>query len=82
MFDPCNCLYIAASSTFAPGIAIKSLTAANGHKYSCEFYLGRQNVAVLSCFPVAHIQSMCTCQQCVYVLSAILRLGHTSRSKL
>jgi len=32
-------LYIAASSKFAPGIAIKSLTAANGHKYCVNFIL-------------------------------------------
>jgi len=46
-------LYIAASSNFAPGIAIKSLTAANGHKYCVNFILDDKMLQnfMFSCCP-------------------------------
>ena len=64
-------LYIAASSKFAPGIAIKSLTAANGHRYCVNVILDDNMLQYCHVFMLPTFKAY-TCQQYVSVLSAIL----------
>ena len=70
MFDPCT-MYIAASSKFAPGIAIKSITAANGHNYCVNFILDDNMLQYCHVFMLPTFKAY-RCQQCGCVLSAIL----------
>ena len=64
-------MYIAARRTFAPGLAIKSLMAANGHKYSVNFILDDKMLQYCHVFKLPSFKAY-TCQQYVCVLSAIL----------
>jgi len=64
-------LYIAASSKFAPGIAIKSLMAANGHTCCVYFNLDDKMLQYGHVFMLPTFKAY-TCQQYVCVLSAIL----------
>jgi len=64
-------LYISASSKFAPEIAIKSLTAANGHRYCVKFILDDKMLQYCHLFMLPTFKAY-TCQQYVCVLSAIL----------
>jgi len=64
-------MYIAASSKFATGIAIKSLTAANGHKNCVNFILDDKMLQYCHVFMLPTFKAY-TYQQYVCVLSAIL----------
>jgi len=62
-------VYIAAGSNFAPGIAIKSLPAANGHKYCVNFILDDKMLHYCHVFLSPKFKAY-MCQQYVRVLSA------------
>jgi len=64
-------LHLAASSKFAPEIAIKSLMAANGHKYYVIFILDDKVLQHCHVFMLPTFKAY-TCQQYVCVLLAIL----------
>jgi len=71
-------LYIAANSKFAPGIAIKLLTAANGHKYWVNFILDDKMLQYCHVFMLPTFKAY-TCQQYICVLSAILAANGQAR---
>ena len=68
-------LYIAASSKFAPGIAIKSFTAANGYKGCVNFILDDKILQYCHVFMLPRfkayirVSNMCVCCQ-LYILAA------------
>ena len=64
-------LYTAASSKFAPGIAIKLFSAANGHKCCVNFIFDDKMLQYCHVFMKPTFKAY-TCQQYVCVLSAIL----------
>jgi len=64
-------LYVAASSKFAPGVAKKSLTAANGHKYCVNIIMDDKMLQYCHVFMLPTFKAY-TCQRFVCVCVCVV----------